>query len=69
MSDVVALHAIEGGYDFDALFESLKGHPMREVLVITENGSVDWYGNVKAGDAMVLMERLRDKLVKECSDE
>jgi hypothetical protein len=65
---VVALHTIEGGFDFDAMFESLKGQPMREVLIITENGSIDWYGNVKAGDAMLLMARLHDKLVKECSE-
>jgi hypothetical protein len=68
MSVVPLLHTIEGGFDFDAMFESLKGQPMREVLIITENDSIDWYGNVKAGDAMLLMARLRDKLVKECSE-
>jgi len=65
---VVPLRQIEGGFDFDAMFESLKGQPIREVLVITENGSIDWYGNVKAGEAMLLMERLRDKLVKEIAE-
>ena len=68
MSVVPLLRTVEGGFDFDAMFESLKGQPMREVLIITENGSIDWYGNVKAGDAMLLMARLRDKLVKESSE-
>jgi hypothetical protein len=59
---VVTLHPIEGGFDFDAMLESLKGLPFNEVLVITDNGEIDWYGNVKAGDAMLLMGKLRLKL-------
>jgi hypothetical protein len=56
-------------FDFDALFESLKGRSYNEVLVITDNGDLDWFGNVKAGDAMLLMARLQDKLVKEVSED
>lgn len=65
---VVPLRAVEGGFDFDGMFESLKGRPYREVLVIAENGEIEWFGNVKAGDAMLLMARLHDKLVKEVSE-
>ena len=60
---VVPLHAIEGGFDFDGLFESLKGHEYRQVLVIADDG--EGYGNVTVGDALLLMERLRLNLAKD----
>jgi hypothetical protein len=65
-SKVVQLHEVDIGFDFDALFEGLKGDTYDQVLVITD--SMDWYGNVNVGDALLLMERLRLKLAKEASE-
>jgi hypothetical protein len=63
---VIQLHEVEIGFDFDAFFEGLKGDTYDQVLVITD--SMDWYGNVNVGDALLLMERLRLKLAKEASE-
>jgi hypothetical protein len=63
---VIQLHEVEIGFDFDALFEGLKGDTYDQVLVITD--SMDWYGNVNVGDALLLMERLRLKLAKEAAE-
>jgi hypothetical protein len=65
-SKVVQLHEVDIGFDFDALFEGLKGDTYDQVLVITD--SMDWYGNVNVGDALLLMERLRLKLAKEATE-
>jgi hypothetical protein len=65
-SKVVQLHEVDIGFDFDALFEGLKGDTYDQVLVITD--SIDWYGNVNVGDALLLMERLRLKLAKEATE-
>ena len=65
MSEVVPLHAIEGGYDFDALFESLKGHSYQRVLVVAldGDGEFEWWGNLSADTAVFLMELAKHQLI------
>lgn len=60
---VVPLRPIEGGFDFDGLFEALKEQNLTKVLVITDE--LDWYGNITDEEAVMLMERLKIKLAKE----
>jgi hypothetical protein len=66
MSEVVALHAIEGGYDFDALFESLKGHSYQRVLVIAldGDGAFEWWGNITEAEAFLLMAKAQKELLE-----
>jgi hypothetical protein len=64
MSEVVALHAIEGGYDFDALFESLKGHSYQRVLVVAldGDGEFEWWGNINQDEACRLLAKATKEL-------
>lgn len=64
---VVTLHPIEGGFDFDGLFESLKGHPYQRVLVISIDGegSFEWFGNINADEAFRLMAKAQKELLEE----
>lgn len=64
---VVPLRAIEGGFDFDALFESLKGHTYRRLLIIGINGegAFEWWGNLNADEAFRLMAKAQQELLDE----
>jgi hypothetical protein len=61
---VVPFQTIEGGFDSDALFESLKGHEYQQVLVLALNGSgqFEWYGSGDVPGAFYIMARAHKEL-------
>lgn len=65
--NVVPLHPVPAGFDFDALFESLKGHSYQRVLVIAIDGAGDfeWWGNINADEAFRLMAKAQKELLEE----
>jgi hypothetical protein len=51
--------------DYDALFESLKGHSYQRVLVLAldGDGEFEWWGGLTASDAVFLMELAKHELI------
>lgn len=64
---VVPLRTIEGGFDFDALFESLKGRSYRRLLVIAldGDGEFEWWGNLNQDEAFRIMAKAQKELVED----
>lgn len=60
--------AVENGpFDFDAMFESLKGHGYDLVLVlaIDQSNGFEWYGNLDRDEANFFMDRVKAKFLED----
>lgn len=64
---VIRVAAEQPPFDFDAMFESLKGHDYELVLVIAidRSNGFEWYGNLNVHEANFFMDRVKAKFLED----
>lgn len=62
---VIRIAAEQPPFDFDAMFESLKGHSYGMVLVlaIDQSNGFEWYGNLNVHEANFFMDQVKAKFL------
>lgn len=58
---------VEPEFDFDAMFESLKGYDYERVLVIaiSPESGFEWFGNLTDAEANFFMDQAKAKLLED----
>lgn len=62
---VIRIATEQPPFDFDAMFESLKGHgyDMVLVLAIDQKNGFEWYGNLDRNEANFFMDQVKAKFL------